>query len=227
LKVGIIGGLGPESTVEYYKRIVDGYRKIKNDGSYPKIIIESIDMTEMLGYVNNRDYDGLVCLLAGTLNNLKTAGADFAVISSNTPHIVFDKLEKISPIQLISIVEEAGRKAQKLKLKKVGLLGTSSTMKENFYGDVFKKWNIDVVVPDINDQEYIQQIIFSELEFGIVKAETKKGLIEIIKRMVTEDGIDGVILGCTELPLILQNKDMDIPFIDTVDEHVKSIIIKL
>lgn len=224
MKIGIVGGLGPESTVDYYKSIIAEYRKIITDGSYPQIVIDSVDMNEALGLLYGKDWPALVSLLSNALRNLSLAGADLAVIASNTPHIVFDQVQAKAPIPLLSIVEEAGKKAKKLKLGKVGLLGTAFTMKNNFYGDVFLKYGIETVVPALSEQEYIHEKIFQELELGIVKETTKNDFLRIINRMMKEEQIKGVILGCTEFPLILHEGDAEIPFINTVEVHVLSII---
>lgn len=224
MKIGIVGGIGPESTVDYYKRLITGYQKIKADGSYPKIVIDSIDMKGMLDLVAKREWESLVNLLVGALNNLHAAGASFAVIASNTPHVVFDRVKDLSPIPVISIVEEACKKAGELKLKKVGLLGMIFTMKEPFYKNSFQKNGIEVIVPDVKEQEYIHGRICSELELGIVREDTKKEFLGIINRMIKDDLIEGLILGCTELPLILNDGDSSIPFLNTVEIHVESII---
>ncbi|MBP2655205.1 MAG: aspartate racemase [Firmicutes bacterium] len=223
MKIGIVGGIGPESTVEYYKSIIAEYQKLKTDGNYPQIVIESINMKEMLDLVAQREWNGLVNLLVKALKNLSYVGADFAVIASNTPHIVFDKIKENIPIPVLSIVEETCKKANELKLKKVGLLGTAFTMKEEFYKNCLLKGGIDTVLPVEGEQEYIHEKIFSELEMGIAKESTKKEFIAIINRMIKEDSIEGLVLGCTELPLILKNGDCKIPFLNTVEIHVGSI----
>lgn len=136
--VGIIGGIGPASTLDYYKGIVDGYRLRSDDDSYPKIIINSIDMTEMLSYVAAEDWDKLVAMLAAEIQKLAAAGADFAAISSNTPHLVFDRLKEISPLPLVSITDAACNYAKQQGCKKVLALGTLFTMKNGLYTAALK-----------------------------------------------------------------------------------------
>ena len=220
MKIGIVGGIGPESTVDYYKRLITGYQKLKTDGSYPQIVIDSIDMKGMLDLVAEREWESLVNLLVEALNNLHAAGASFAVIASNTPHVIFDRVKDLSPIPVLSIVEEARLKAGELKLKKVGLLGMIFTMKEPFYKSNFQKDGIEVM----KEQEYIHDKICSELELGIANNDTKEEFLRIIDRMIKDDSIEGLILGCTELPLILNDGDCRIPFLNTVEIHVESII---
>lgn len=224
MKIGIVGGIGPESTVDYYKSLIYKYQKIKMDGSYPKIIIDSIDMKEVLSLVSKKQWYRLVNLIVTSLNNLYMAGADIAVISSNTPHIVFYKIKKLSPMPVLSIVEETRKKAKELKLRRLALLGTITTMEESFYKDSFLISAIDIVVPRKAEREYIEQRIFTELENGIINNRTREGFLSIIDRMKREDSIDGVILGCTEIPIILKNGDLDIPFLNTVEIHVDGII---
>lgn len=223
-KIGMIGGLGPESTLDYYKLIVEGYREEVKDGSYPEIIINSMNMKELLDMMENGEWDNVVACLISGIDALYKAGADFAFISSNTPHIVFERINKKSPIPLISIVEETCKSANKLGMKKIGLLGTKFTMKNNFFQKVFDKSNIDIVVPKKEEQEYIHNKLMNEIELGQFLDETRNELLNIVKRMLDEDSIEGVILGCTELPLILTKDEFSIPFLNTTKIHVESII---
>ncbi len=224
MKVGIIGGIGPESTVEYYKSIITGYQRRMRDDNYPEIVIDSINMKEMLSYVAKRDWESLVQMLMKSISSLTQVGADFAVIASNTPHVVFDRVRQIAKIPLLSIVEETCKKAETINCKRLGLLGTGFTMRENFYHDTFLAHNMEIVLPNIDEQQYIHQKLFSEIELGIVKKETKYGLLSIIDRMVEEEFIDSLILGCTELPLILMEGDSSIPYFNTAEIHINSII---
>lgn len=224
MKIGIVGGIGPESTLDYYKSIISGYRKEIKDGSYPRIIIDSIDMKEMLEYVAGKEWDALATLLYNSIKALSYGGAEIAVIASNTPHVVFDRVKDLSPIPLLSIVEETCNMAKKMNLARVGLLGTAFTMRENFYKDCFSEKNMEIILPKTKEQEYINEKLFSEIEHGIIKEDTKSGFISIINKMIIEEAVEGVILGCTEIPLILKEGDCSIPFLNTVDIHVQSII---
>ena len=226
MKIGIIGGIGPESTIDYYTRIIQRYQETISGGNYPDIVLESINMTAMLKLVSEKDWDGLTGMLAGAVNALYKAGAGLAGIASNTPHIVFERIQRVSPIPLVSIVEAARREADRLALKKVGLLGTHFTMQGSYYTSVFEKSGITVIVPDEKEQQYIEQKLFSEIEQGILLEETRNGLLSIIKRMLGEASIDGVILGCTELPLILTESKYGIPFLNTTEIHVRRILEK-
>jgi aspartate racemase len=226
--VGIIGGIAPESTVVYYKEIIAEFQKKRNDGTYPKIIINSINMTEMLGFIKNNNPDGLINFLLAEIYKLSNANADFGLLASNTPHIVFNELKKKSPIPLLSIVELTCRKVKECRMRKVGLFGTKSTMQNTFYRDTFTKDNIDVVVPDEQNQDYINKIYFGELVKGIYKDQTRNELLNIVQEMKLKNRIEGLILGGTELPLILKEEDSkDIPFFDTAKIHIEGVVDKL
>jgi aspartate racemase len=168
MKVGIVGGIGPESTVDYYKSIIDGYQRKMRDDNYPEIVIDSVNMKEMLAYVSKRDWDSLVNMMIKSINSLAEVGADFAVIASNTPHVVFDRVKQIAKIPLLNIVEETCKKAAAINCKRLGLLGTSFTMRENFYKDTFAAHNKEIVLPNIDEQQYIHHKLFSEIELGII-----------------------------------------------------------
>ncbi len=222
--VGIIGGIGPESTAQYYKNIIAEYRKSVTDGSYPAIFINSIDMAEMLHQLNEGSSE-LVRYLKGELEKLKLAGADFAVLASNTPHSVFDELNKASPLPLISIVEAVAATASAQRLKKVALLGTKFTMSGSFYHDTFARHGITVVSPSAEQQAYIHHIYFDELVKGIVLPLTKQTLLNIIEAMQTEHGVEAVILGGTELSLIFnETRFKGMPFLDTTQIHIAKIV---
>jgi len=222
-QIGIIGGLGPESTVDYYKRIIELFR---TDGSLaaPEIIIYSVNLEEVMALVSRKEWSSLIFLLVAKIKALHRAGADFAVISANTPHIVFNEVQAKSPIPLVSIVTAALNKTKELGLRKVGLLGTKFTMEANFFSPQFSARGISVVLPSAADQDYIHDKLMSEIELGIFTDKTKKGLLSVIERMMAMENIDGVILGCTELPLILDKSDFGIPFLNTTAIHVESII---
>lgn len=226
--VGIVGGIAPESTIEYYRFIISSYLDRENNGNYPQIIINSINMKKMLDLIGANKLIEVSEYLASEVNKLAAAGADFALLASNTPHIVFDEIQKVSPLPMISIVEVTCEKAKEIGVKKVGLYGTKFTMKGGFYDKVFNKQNIDVIVPDDKTQDYIHDKYMSELVKGVILDETKNGLLNIAAKIKEEHGIQGLILGGTELPLILkESDDPNLPFLDTTRIHVESIIKEL
>ncbi len=226
-KIGIIGGLGPESTLEYYKRIIYGYRETTGDENYPQLFVNSVNMTEILSYFTTNDYEKLADVLAGEINKLKTIGADYVAIASNTPHVVIEELNKKSTVPLISIVEETCKFAKNNNLKKVLLTGTIFTMKNDFYKKSFDKYGIECIVPEDNEKNIIQNIIFPNLENGIIIEKDKQQFKEVCNNIIKEENIDGIILGCTELPLMIKKDDFDISVLDTMEIHIKSILEKL
>lgn len=224
-KIGIVGGLGPEATVDYYQKIIDAFKTEDGDLNYPEIIVYSVNMSEFIGLMKTGRYEQATSYLAEKVENLRRAGADFAALSANTPHQLFDPLKERSAIPLISIVEATCEEAKRKGLKRAGLFGTEFTMKASFFPDVFKKQNIEVVMPGQDDQALINQKLFSEIELGIFKDETRQMLIAIIEKMVREQHIDSLILGCTEFPLILEEDSYaGIPVLNTTRIHVDSIV---
>ncbi len=221
-KIGIIGGLGPESTIEYYRGIIDAFRH-SNVQELPEIILYSASVTDVLDLVSNKRWRDLVDYIVKRLYALKSAGAEFAIISSNTPHIVFDQVMAKSPLPLLSIVEETYKKTRTLNIKKIGLIGTKFTMESSFYSNMFSKGEIQIIVPNIDEQEYIHNKLMTEIEYGIIKDETREGLLSIIHRMKEQQQIEGIILGCTEFPLILKQSAFGIPFLNTTAIHIESI----
>jgi len=222
--IGIIGGLGPESTVDYYKEIIAAFNARYDEMTYPEIIIYSVNIDEFMKFVETENWLGLSEWLLEKISSIHQAGAQFAVIASNTPHIVFDEIKSKSPIPLLSIVEETCNKAQEMDLKNVGLMGTKLTMEADFYKKPFISKGMSVVVPSEKEQQLIHHKLFSEIELGIFKDSTREKLLAIAKRMVDEEGVDALILGCTELPLILTESKYGIPFLNTTAIHCESII---
>ena len=226
--LGIIGGLGPESTVDYYQRIIALYRERTGDGSYPEFIINSVDLKKGLDFMDANDLTGMADYLLQGFGKLARAGADFGLISANTPHIVFEEVASKSPIPLISIVEATCAAAKARKLKRLALLGTRYTIQGTFYPKVFSRETIELIVPDPEDQEYIHDKYLSELVPGTFLPETRAGLLGIVDRMKAKDDIDGVILAGTELPLILRDPDhKGIPLLDTTKIHCQAAVAEM
>lgn len=223
-KLGLVGGMGPESTIPYYHDIVYGVQEALGQSQFPELSIESVNVFEVLRLCSNKQYEELTEYLIGAINNLAKSGADFAVLAANTPHIVFDKLNEQSPIPLISIVESTCKEAKHRGLKKIGLLGTIFTMTEEFFKAPFTKNGIQVIIPTEIEMELINNKISTELELGIVKEETQLSFQKVISRMKDEDGIEAIVLGCTELPLLLNDDVSSVPCLDTMQIHISSII---
>ena len=226
--LGIIGGLGPESTVDYYQRIIALYRERTRDGSYPEFIIASVNLRKGLNFMEAGDLAGMADYLLEAIGKLARSGADFGVISANTPHIVFDDVAAKSPIPLISIVEATCAAAKARKLQRLALFGTRYTMQASFYPKVFSRERIELLVPERDDQNYIHDKYFRELVPGKFLPETCAGLLAIVDRMKARSDIDGVVLAGTELPLLLRDPEYHaIPFLDTTKIHVEAAVAEM
>ena len=223
-KLGLIGGMGPESTIPYYRNIVYGVQKALNTPLFPELSIESVNVFKVLKLCDEKKFDELTDYLLSAINTLAKSGADFAALSANTPHIVFDRLKEQSPIPLISIVEATCEEAKHRDLLKIGLLGTFFTMTGEFFREPFVKQGIQVIIPSESEMELIHKKISTELELGIVKEETLLFFQKVIDRMKEEYNIEAIVLGCTELPLLLNDEVSSVPCLDTMQIHIKSII---
>ena len=226
--LGMIGGVGPESTIEYYHTIIALYRARITDGSYPQFIINSIDLKKGIDFMEANDLAGMTQYLLHEIGHLVNAGADFGLIAANTPHIVFDDVAAGSAIPLISIVEAACAAAKTRQLRKLALFGTRYTMQGTFYPKVFSRQSIELVLPEPKDQDYIHEKYFSELVVGKFLPETRAGLLAIVDRLKDKIDIDGVILAGTELPLILRDDAHNgIPFLDTTKIHTEAAVTEM
>lgn len=223
-KLGLVGGMSPESTIPYYHDIVYGVQKKLGKDCFPTLTIESVNVFDVLGFCGEQKYDELVDYLSAAIDNLKKSGADFAALSANTPHIVFDRLKERAEIPLVSIVEAARDEALRLNLRKIGLMGTIFTMKGEFFKKPFVESGIEIVVPSEAEMGLVNSRIVTELERGIVKDETREEFLQIINRMKSEAGIEAIVLGCTELPLILNDKVSPVPCLDTMKIHIQTLI---
>jgi len=223
-KLGLIGGMGPESTIPYYHDIVYGVQEALGESVFPELTIESVNVFKVLGLCKEQKYDELTEYLMDAIRNLAKSGADFAALSANTPHIVFDRLKEQSQIPLISIVEATCEEAKRRGLKKIGLLGTIFTMTGEFFRFPFVQNGIEVIIPTESEMELINEKISTELELGIVKDETLTAFQQIITRMRDEGGIEAIVLGCTELPLLLNDGVSPVPCLDTMQIHIQEIV---
>jgi aspartate racemase len=221
--LGIVGGLGPESTIEYYRQLIAGYRDRIHDGSYPPLLIDSIDVNKLLALAAKQKLKELVEYLLSSLQRLSRAGTNFAILAANTPHIVFNEVSAQSPLPLISIVQATCDFARAQGLKNLGLFGTRSTMQAGFYQATFAKAGMTITLPKLEEQDYIHEKYVGELVKGIFLPETKQGLLNIVNALKQRQQIDGLILGGTELPLLLKDgNEAGIPLLDTTRIHVNA-----
>jgi aspartate racemase len=223
--IGMIGGIGPESTIDYYKRLLDGTQKRNPGGPAPSIIINSIDLQKGLDLLGANKLNELMEYIVPEVMRLQSAGAEFGFLAANSPHIVFDDIARRSPLPLVSIVEATCAEAKARGFKKLGLFGTRFTMHGRFYPEVFTRAGLELVVPAADEQNYIHDKYLNELIPGKFLPQTREQLLAIARRMRDQEGIQALILGGTELPLILTDESaLGIPFLDTTQIHVDAIL---
>ena len=226
--VGLIGGIGPESTIEYYRSIINSYREQKSEFGYPAIIINSVNLTELLEWMSTNDLPRVTEYLIVEVEKLARAGADFGALASNTPHIVFDEIQRQSRIPLLSIVAATCERVQELGFEKVALFGTRYTMQASFYPEVFSRAGIELVVPGSEEQDYIHDKYLGELLNNIFLPQTRQALLTIADGLKARHGIEAIILGGTELPLILRDNEYNgIRLLDTTRIHCDRIVKEL
>lgn len=222
--VGLIGGLGPESTVDYYRSIIECYRELNPNQGNPSIIINSVDLNKMIELVTAGRFPEIVDYLSPEIDRLARAGANFGALTANTPHIVFNELRRRSGIPLISIVEATCEAAKEMGHKRVALFGTRFTMQGKFYPEVFEGSGVDLVLPSSEEQDYIHDKYMNELLKNLFLPETRDGFLAIAERLKTEEKVEGLILGGTEIPLLIKADQSNLPLLDTTRIHVDAIV---
>jgi aspartate racemase len=225
---GIIGGLGPESTIDYYRFIIARFRARKPGAGYPRIIINSLDVDHALALLNANRLAELADYLGAGVAALARAGADFGLIAANTPHLVFDEVQSRSPIPLLSIVRATADHAKARGLKKLGLFGTGFTMRASFYPQEFERAGMVLVLPSEPEKELIHRKYIDELLNNRFLPESREQILSIAQRMKNEDGIEALVLAGTELPLLLrESPPAGMELLDTTMIHVEAIVDKL
>lgn len=223
-KLGLIGGVGPESTIPYYRGIVNGVKDRVGKPYLPPMTIESLSCFEVIRMSSEGDTEGLTAYLLAGIRNLAAAGAEVGALACNTGHLVFDELQKASPIPLVSIVEATCAEAVRRGYRKIGLLGTTATMESDFFKAPFRRAGIEVVTPNAEERSYIADRILNELEVGIVSEQTAAHVLAIMRDMAVQQQIEAVVLGCTELPLLFERRMVRIPLLNTMQIHIKALI---
>jgi aspartate racemase len=225
--LGLIGGTGPESTIDYYRLLTNLYREKADDAS-PHIIINSINLKQMIDWMGAGELNKVTDELVKQFETLQRAGVDFAALTANTPHIVFDDIKQRVTLPLISIVEATAERAESLGFKSVALFGTRYTMQAPFYPSVFSRTDIKLVTPNDEEQNYIHEKYFGELLKDKFLPETRARFLEIADAMKAREGIQALILGGTEIPLLLRADEHNgIHFLDTTRIHVDRLIKEL
>ena len=216
--IGLIGGMSWESTVTYYQIINEVVKKQLGGLHSAKVVLYSVDFQEIEECQSNGDWDKSAEILGGAARKLEQAGADFIVICTNTMHKVAPNIQKEILIPIIHIAEATAEKLIENNIYKVALLGTKYTMTQDFYKDKLIEKGIEVLIPNDSDVEIVNNIIYDELCLGIISEKSKSEYIRIIDKL-KEDGSQGVILGCTEIGLLIGQEDTILPVFDTTQIH--------
>jgi aspartate racemase len=218
VRVGLLGGMSYESTLKYYQLFLEKYYEKEHNYSYPEIIIFSLNFQKVIDYELGNEKEKYIEYLMKGISSLENAGADFIFMAANSPHAVYEDLKSQAKVPLLSIVKATAEKAKKENMRKLLLLGIKFTMQSTFYQEEFKALGMEVITPLDKEQDEIDKTIFDELVIGILNSESKKRLLEIISNYK----VDGVILGCTELPLIIKQEDIKLKLLDTIEIHIDS-----
>ena len=218
--IGLIGGMSWESTVTYYKIINETVKEKLGGLHSAKCILYSIDFQEIEECQANGNWEKSGEILGEAANNLEKAGADFIVICTNTMHKVINQIKEKISIPILHIAEMTAEKILEKGLKNIALLGTKYTMEQDFYKSKLIEKEINVIIPDKNDIEIINKVIYDELCLGTINSNSKKKFLEIVDKLRSK-GAEGIILGCTEIGLLIKNEDTDVPLFDTAIIHAE------
>lgn len=216
--LGLIGGISWVSTADYYKLINEGVNEKLGGINFAKCIIHSFNYADIIRNNNNNDWESTFIMLSEACENLQQSGAEAIVLCANTMHLLADRIEEKMKIPVIHIATETTKEIKKLNLSKVGLLGTKFTMELDFFTSKLSNENIETCIPESEDRDFIQDTIYHELGKGIINPDTKQRYISIINKLI-ENGAEGIILGCTEIPLLIQQEDIAVPIFDTAIIH--------
>ena len=221
--IGLIGGTGWLSTIEYYRIINEEINKKLGGYNFARCILYSLNHGDIIEFNKTNDKEGVYSLLLNASNKLTGAGADCVLLCANTTHMFADRLQNDISIPLIHIGTAISKEINNRKLSKVGLIGTKTTMEKDFLRDKLMNNNIEVLIPCDDEREYIHKMILDELIKGIFLDNTKKQFIDIVQELQSK-GAEGIILGCTEIPLLIKQEDVDIPVFDTTLIHSLSAV---
>lgn len=216
--IGIIGGMSPESTVEYYQYIIHQFVKNYGDSSYPKIIIHSVSFQKYINWMNTDNTEAIKEDLFQAAQSLSRAGADFLIIATNTMHLFAEKIRKKCNLLLLEITEVVKEHIMEKEYEKVGVIGTKTCLDKGLYQNSLNDSGIDVIVPSKSEISLINNVIFNELTFGKFLPESKSRFLDIIKSL-EQNGARAIIMGCTEIPLLINENDVKVNLIDTTRLH--------
>ena len=219
----MIGGMSWESSAVYYELINKKVKQVLGGFHSAKCILLSVDFAEIERLQNADDWTGLNKLMIRAAKQLEHAGADLIILCTNTMHLCSDDIIKNISIPFLHIATATAEKIREKKLKKIALLGTKFTMEKDFYKEILKAYGIEVMIPEVNNRDMIHQVIYKELVHGKIEPQSKEAFKKVIKDL-EKHGAEGVILGCTEIPLLIKANDVDLPIFDTTAIHAESAV---
>ncbi|MCP4902408.1 MAG: amino acid racemase [bacterium] len=224
-RIGLVGGTTPESTKVYYEMLIDSARKPgQNPLHNPEILIYSIDLEKLVRLQRQGSADDVAQFLANVCENLRECGAEIGALTANTPHAYLAGIEARTSLPMVSIVQATRHAACDLGVKRALLLGTRTTMESEMYPTEFAAAGIDIVLPNHEDREFIDHAIYHDLAVGTVLPEVRERFLSVCAGCIEQDRVDGVILGCTEIPLVIAPEDVPVQVMDTAKIHVEAIL---
>lgn len=221
--IGLIGGISWVSTVDYYRYINEGINKKLGGLHFSRCILHSFSYSDIKKNNDANDWDATLNLFVEASENMKAGGAKAIVLCANTMHMIAERLEAKIGIPVIHIAKETAKEINKKQLKKIGLLGTKFTMEREFFKEKLTDLQIETIIPDEEDRAFIHTSIFEELGKGILRKETRQNYLEIIQKL-TDQGAQGIVLGCTEIPMLIKPNDVQIPTFDTTYIHASAAV---
>lgn len=221
--IGLIGGLSPESTVHYYQILCREYNREQGGLNFPEITLESLNLQQLVTLFEKNDWDGVAAILLNALNRLKSAGAEFAAILANTPHNAYERIRGTSPLEILTIMDATSAALKADARRKVALLGTKPTMEFGFFQKHFAAAGIETCVPEAPQRQELDRIIWEELSHGRVEPSSRDAARRMLAKLERQ-GVEAVILGCTELAMLIENSDTPLPLYDTTRIHAEAIL---
>jgi len=221
--LGLIGGISWISTVDYYRFINKGINEKLGGLNFAECLIHSFNYADIKKNNDANDWDKTLEMITAASLNLQNSGAEAIVLCANTMHLIADKLEQSIQLPIIHIASATADAITEAGITKVGLLGTKFTMERDFFTNKLTEQGIEAIIPDDDERDFLHYTIFEELGRGIINTETKTYYINVINKLIAR-GAQGIILGCTEIPLLINNNDVDIPLFDTTSIHAQAAV---
>jgi aspartate racemase len=219
--IGIVGGTTPESTAEYYRHITRGYVQQYGNHAYPPVLIYSVSFQHYMDWMEASRWDRVAGGLVTAARTLEAAGADLLLIASNTMHLVYDQVQAAVDVPVLNLLDVVAKAIRMQGMAAVGLLGTQTTMEHGFYRDALASYGVAVSVPDEEDRLFVDRVINNELSAGVLDTGSRARFVRIVETLARHQA-QGVILGCTEIPLLVTPADTDVPLLDTTALHARA-----